>query len=103
MPSSRVGWQPSRFFADRAEAERAYALAEQLGSINAAATQLAPPGRRCAKQGEEFRPMLSPLGSGASRGSAGPGTFGSPAASLGRQATAAPGRGPSRGPRAPYT
>jgi hypothetical protein len=36
----RVGWQPSRFLADRAEAERAYALAEQLGSVNAAATQL---------------------------------------------------------------
>jgi hypothetical protein len=40
MPSSRVGWQPSRFLADRAEAERAYALAEQLGSVNAAATEL---------------------------------------------------------------
>ena len=35
-----VGWQPSRFLADRAEAERAYALAEQLGSVNAVATQL---------------------------------------------------------------
>jgi hypothetical protein len=35
-----VGWQPSRFLTDRAEAERAYALAEQLGSVNAAATQL---------------------------------------------------------------
>jgi hypothetical protein len=35
-----VGWQPSRFLADRAEAERAFALAEQLGSINAAATEL---------------------------------------------------------------
>jgi hypothetical protein len=32
-----VGWQPSRFLTDRAEAERTYALAEQLGSINAAA------------------------------------------------------------------
>ena len=40
MPSSRVGWQPSRFLADRAEAERAYALAEQLGSVNAAAAEL---------------------------------------------------------------
>ena len=28
----RVGWQPSRFLTDRAEAERAYALAEQLGT-----------------------------------------------------------------------
>jgi hypothetical protein len=35
-----VGWQPSRFLTDRGEAERAYALAEQLGSVNAAATQL---------------------------------------------------------------
>jgi hypothetical protein len=25
----RVGWQPSRFLTDRAEAERAFALAEQ--------------------------------------------------------------------------
>jgi hypothetical protein len=37
---SPVGWQPSRFLTDRAEAERAFALAEQLGSVNAAATQL---------------------------------------------------------------
>jgi hypothetical protein len=35
-----VGWQPSRFLADRGEAERAFALAEQLGSVNAAADQL---------------------------------------------------------------
>jgi hypothetical protein len=40
MPSSRVGWQPSRFLTDRAEAERTYALAEQLGSVNAAAVEL---------------------------------------------------------------
>jgi hypothetical protein len=40
MPSSGVGWQPSRFLSDRAEAERAFALAEQLGSVNAAAQQL---------------------------------------------------------------
>jgi WhiB family redox-sensing transcriptional regulator len=36
----RVGWQPSRFLTDRAEAERAFALAERLGSINAAAQEL---------------------------------------------------------------
>ena len=36
----RVGWQPSRFLADRAEAQRAFALAEQMGSVNAAATEL---------------------------------------------------------------
>jgi WhiB family transcriptional regulator, redox-sensing transcriptional regulator len=36
----RVGWQPSRFLANRAEAQRAFALAERLGSVNAAATEL---------------------------------------------------------------
>jgi hypothetical protein len=35
-----VGWQPSRILTDRAEAERAFALAEQLGSVNAAAKEL---------------------------------------------------------------
>ena len=35
-----MGWQPSRFLAERAEAERAFALAEQLGSVNAAAQEL---------------------------------------------------------------
>jgi hypothetical protein len=35
-----VGWQPSRFLSDRAEAERAFQLAEQLGSVNAAAKEL---------------------------------------------------------------
>jgi WhiB family redox-sensing transcriptional regulator len=39
-PERRVGWQPSRFLTDRAEAERAFALAEQLGSVNAAAAEL---------------------------------------------------------------
>jgi hypothetical protein len=29
----QVGWQPSHFLADRAEAERDFALAEQLGSV----------------------------------------------------------------------
>jgi hypothetical protein len=36
MLSSGVGWQPSRLLADRAESERAFQLAERLGSINAA-------------------------------------------------------------------
>jgi hypothetical protein len=36
----RVGWQPSPFLADRAEAGRAFRLAERLGSVNAAAAQL---------------------------------------------------------------
>jgi WhiB family redox-sensing transcriptional regulator len=40
LPERRVGWQPSRFLTDRAEAERAFALAERLGSVNAAAHQL---------------------------------------------------------------
>jgi hypothetical protein len=35
-----VGWQPSRFLTDRAEAERAFQLAEQLDSVNAAANEL---------------------------------------------------------------
>jgi WhiB family redox-sensing transcriptional regulator len=39
-PERRVGWQPSRFLTDRGEAERAFALSEQLGSVNAAATEL---------------------------------------------------------------
>jgi hypothetical protein len=34
------GWQPSRFLTGRAEAERAFALVERLGSVNAAAQQL---------------------------------------------------------------
>jgi hypothetical protein len=37
---ARVGWQPSRFLADPTEAERTFQLAEQLGSINAAAAEL---------------------------------------------------------------
>jgi hypothetical protein len=36
----RLGWQPSRFLTDRSEAERAFQLAEQLGSVNAAAAEL---------------------------------------------------------------
>jgi hypothetical protein len=40
LSQRRVGWQPSRFLTDRAEAERAFALAEQLGSVNAAAKEL---------------------------------------------------------------
>jgi WhiB family redox-sensing transcriptional regulator len=36
----RVGWQPSPFLSDRGEAERAFRLAERLGSVNAAAAEL---------------------------------------------------------------
>ena len=35
-----MGWQPSRFLSDRAEAECAFALVEQLGNVNAAAAEL---------------------------------------------------------------
>jgi hypothetical protein len=38
--SPPLGWQPTRFLADRAEAERAFQLAERLGSVNAAANEL---------------------------------------------------------------
>ena len=40
MPSKLVGWQPSRFLIDQAEAERAFQFAERLGSVNAAAQEL---------------------------------------------------------------
>jgi hypothetical protein len=40
LSQRRVGWQPSRFLTDRAEAERAFQLAKQLGSVNAAAAEL---------------------------------------------------------------
>jgi WhiB family transcriptional regulator, redox-sensing transcriptional regulator len=40
LPERRVGWQPSRFLTDRAEAQRAFQFAEQLGSVNAAAKEL---------------------------------------------------------------
>jgi WhiB family transcriptional regulator, redox-sensing transcriptional regulator len=40
QPQGKVGHQPSRFLADREQAERAFRLAEQLGSINAAAAEL---------------------------------------------------------------
>jgi hypothetical protein len=40
QPVGKVGHQPSRFLADRGEAERAFRLAEQLGSVNAAAREL---------------------------------------------------------------
>ncbi len=40
QPAGKVGHQPSRFLADRGEAERAFRLATQLGSVNAAARQL---------------------------------------------------------------
>jgi hypothetical protein len=39
MRVGALGLQPSRFLSDRAEVERAFALAEQLGSVNAAAQE----------------------------------------------------------------
>ena len=32
MPQRRLGWQPSRFLTDRAEAEHAFQLAERQGA-----------------------------------------------------------------------
>jgi hypothetical protein len=62
--SSPLGWQPSRFLNDRVEAERAYALAEQLGSMNAAAQELdnAWPSLRKARRGVSAHAV--PLGVG---------------------------------------
>jgi WhiB family transcriptional regulator, redox-sensing transcriptional regulator len=40
QPQAKAGWQPSPFLAHRAAAERAYRLAERLGSVNAAAAEL---------------------------------------------------------------
>jgi WhiB family redox-sensing transcriptional regulator len=40
QPAAKAGWQPSPFLADRAAAQRAYHLAERLGSVNAAAGEL---------------------------------------------------------------
>ena len=53
MPERRVGWQPSRFLTDRAEAERAFQLAEQLGSVNAAAHRA---GHHLAVAAQGLRP-----------------------------------------------
>jgi hypothetical protein len=39
-PEEPPGWQPSRFLTDRAGAQRTFARAERLGSINAAAAEL---------------------------------------------------------------
>jgi hypothetical protein len=44
-PLPPVGWQPSCFLADQAEAKRALTLAERLGSVTAAAAELGTTGR----------------------------------------------------------
>jgi hypothetical protein len=68
---SHLGWQPSRFLADRAEAERASQLAEQLGSVNAAATQLGTtwPSLRKAFTRHGHGPAKSPIRADLSNGS----------------------------------
>jgi len=49
MPSSGVGWQPSRFLADRGEAERALPWRSGWARSTRPRPSWAPPGRRCAK------------------------------------------------------
>jgi WhiB family transcriptional regulator, redox-sensing transcriptional regulator len=63
QPERKVGHQPSRFLADRAEAERAFRLAEQLGSVNAAAGQLGttwPSLRKAFQRHELGTPQPNP-------------------------------------------
>jgi hypothetical protein len=58
-----VGWQPSRFLSDRAEAKRAFQLAERLGSINAAAAELGttwPPLRKAFTRHSLGMPARNP-------------------------------------------
>jgi hypothetical protein len=60
---SLLGWQPSRFLADRAEAERAFRLAERLGSVNAAAQELGttwPSLRKAFQRHELGMPARNP-------------------------------------------
>jgi WhiB family transcriptional regulator, redox-sensing transcriptional regulator len=63
QPQGKVGHQPSRFLADRSEAERAFRLAEQLGSINAAAAELGttwPSLRKAFQRHELGMPAAKP-------------------------------------------
>jgi hypothetical protein len=57
-PSGEWAGSLSRFLTDRTEAERAYALAEQLGSVNAAARQ---------RSGQPVIPTLDPVFVGSSQ------------------------------------
>jgi hypothetical protein len=88
QPERKAGHQPSRFLADRAEAERAFRLATQLGSVNAAAAQLgttwpslrkaAPPAGHAPAQPRRHQPTRqrrrvgTPRHSEADRAGAGP-------------------------------
>jgi WhiB family transcriptional regulator, redox-sensing transcriptional regulator len=63
QPEPKAGHQPSRFLADRGEAERAFRLAEQLGSVNAAAAQLGttwPSLRKAFQRHELGMPQPNP-------------------------------------------
>jgi hypothetical protein len=51
MPERRVGWQPSRFLTDRGEAERAFQLAQQLGSVITRAIKWGDAISRLARSG----------------------------------------------------
>jgi hypothetical protein len=55
-----VGWQPSRSLVDRAEAERAFELAERLGSVNAAGE----PGGVAAGAGDQQHRRAAAAGLG---------------------------------------
>jgi WhiB family transcriptional regulator, redox-sensing transcriptional regulator len=63
QPERKTGHQPSRFLADRTEAERAFRLAEELGSVNAAAAQLGttwPSLRKAFQRHELGMPQSNP-------------------------------------------
>jgi hypothetical protein len=63
MPQRGVGWQPGRFLTDRGEAERAFQLAQQLGSVNAAAKELGttwPSLRKAFQRHELGMPVRNP-------------------------------------------
>ena len=58
-----LGWQPSRFLTDQAEAQRAFQLAERLGSVNAAANELGttwPPLRKAFQRHGLGMPARNP-------------------------------------------
>ena len=70
MPASgQVGWQSTRFLTDRAEAERAIALAEQLGSVNAAAAE---PGTTWPSPAQSLHPPWAGHAGPQPRGGASP-------------------------------
>jgi hypothetical protein len=50
MPERRVGWQPSRFLADRGEAERALRWWSGWAVSTPPLKSWGPPGRRCARR-----------------------------------------------------